>query len=296
MPKGGGPKGGKPARSLKTRSAFSTISPEAAFTHFRALAAAVPKTDLTVFTGQPLLMLANANAALERVDGLLDAAASKLEDARPSDVRELPSLILALDFAQSRVPVVQLSAHDIERMLREGLPWRQVLLDYLEVASSPLVGLLPAERVAAIRAGHGKLDSARDFVALAGLFTEFAGALAGKHPFTQDKIDALGTLGAALLQQIRPGRAAAPVQVRSEESVLRDQFASLVEDRYEHLQLLATIALGKKEAAKLPALRSAIGFDAREAGDDASATDVAATHAAADGAPPPPKGAPAEHA
>lgn len=280
--KAGGGKAVTPKTGAKGKAPFSTTSPEEAFAHFRALAAAVPKTDLTVFTGQPMLMHANVKTALAMVGDALDAAAAKLKDARVAEVRELPSLILALDFAQGRVPVVQLSAKDIERMLREGGPWREVLLNYLEVVSSPLVGLVPAERVAAIRAGHGKLDAARDFVAITGLFTEFAGALAGKHPFPQDKIDALGTLGAALLQEIKPGRAAAPVGARSEESILRDQFARLVEDRFEHLQLLATIALGKKGASALPALRSAVAVGST--GDTAADEPVAKPSASTDGA------------
>ncbi len=54
-----------------------------------------------------------------------------------------------------------------------------------------------------------------------------------------------------------PGNAPAPIAKRTPESILRDQFAALVEDRYDHLQVIATVALGKRGAdALLPALRT----------------------------------------
>jgi hypothetical protein len=60
---------------------------------------------------------------------------------------------------------------------------------------------------------------------------------------------------------VRPGNAIVEVAKRSKESILRDQLASLVVDRYDHLQVLATIALGKRKADELlPALRSSVGF------------------------------------
>lgn len=241
--------------------AFTDESPERAFSHFRPLAEKVPTENLTVFTGQPLLMRANIKTALAAIEPHLGAAVSALREPRLSDVFELPSLVMALDFAVSRVPIAKLSAGEIEKMLAEGAPWRELMLSFLEVASHPLLGLLPRERVAAVRAGSGKLDKARDFVAIPGLFKEFEGALAGKNPFPADKIDLLATLGGTLVKQVRPGNAVAEVAKRSAESILRDKLAALVVDRYDHLQVLATVALGKRKADELlPALRSAVAL------------------------------------
>ncbi|WP_437944037.1 hypothetical protein WMF27_07500 [Sorangium sp. So ce281] len=243
--------------------AFADEAPARAFAHFRALAEQVPAADLPIFTGQPLLMRANVKAALDAVEPHLPAAVSALREPRLKEVFELPSLVMALDFAAARVPVAKLSAGDIEKMLAEGAPWRELMLTFLEVASHPLLGFLPRERVAAVRAGSGKLDKARDFVALPGLFAEFSEALAGKHPFPADKLDLLATLGGALVQQVRPGNAAATVAKRTSESILRDQLASLVADRYDRLQVLAAVALGKRKADELlPALRSAVALGA----------------------------------
>jgi hypothetical protein len=183
-----------------------------------------------------------------------------LREPRLQEVFELPALVMALDFANGRVPVSKLSAKEIEAMLTEGAPWRALLLDFLEVASHPLLGLLPRERMAAVRAGKGKLDMAQDFVALPGLFAEYGDALADKHPFEPGALARLGELGGALVQTIRPGQAAAVKVARPAEAILRDRFAWLVAERYDHLGVIATAAVGRRKAdALLPALRSSAG-------------------------------------
>lgn len=240
-------------------AAFTEESPDKAFAHFRAEAEALPAEDYPIFTGQALLMRANIKQALEALEPHLPAAVSRLRDASVREVLELPSLVMALDFAAGRVPTSKLSAGELEKMLSEGGPWRELLLSYLEVASHPLIALVPRERVAAIRAGTGRLDKAQDFVALAGLFAEFAGPLAGKHPFSPESIDRLSTLGGALVQQLKPGKAVTQTPKRTPEALLRDRFAVLVTARYDHLQVLATVALGKRKADELlPALRSSV--------------------------------------
>lgn len=242
-------------------AAFSDETPAKAFEHFRPIAEKVPTADLPVFTGQPLVMRANVLTALEAVTPHLAAAVSALREPRLQEIFELPALVMGLGFAVGRVPIAKLSAGEINKMLTEGAPWRELMLTFLEVAAHPLLGLLPRERVAAVRAGHGMLDRAQDFVALPGLFAEFSASLAGKHPFPADKIDLLATLGGTLVTQVRPGKAAAEVAKRSVESILRDQMASLVSDRYDRLQVLAAVAIGKRRADELlPALRSSIAF------------------------------------
>jgi len=240
--------------------AFTNESPQAAFAHFRPLAESVSTDGLQAFNGHPLLMRANVLAALAAVEPHLPVAVAALREPRLAEVLELPALVMALDFAAGRVPVAKLSAKEIEAMLAEGAPWRELMLGYLEVVSHPALGLLPRERVAAVRAGKGKLDMAQDFVALPGLFAEFDGALAGKHPFQPSAIARLGELGGALVQTIRPGQATAIKVTRPEEAILRDRFAWLVVERYDQLGVIATVALGKRKAdALLPALRSSAG-------------------------------------
>ena len=239
-------------------AAFVTDDPAAALEHFRPLAAGVSTVDLTPLNGAPLVMLANVKSALATLEPHLGDVAARLSGARLTEVFELPTLVLALDAAAARVPSRSLSSGEIEKLLAEGRPLRELSLSYFEIVSHPLFAIVPAERVRSIRAGHGKVDTSRDFVALAALFTEFREAIEGRHPFTEAMVACLAELGATLLQQVRPGGASAPEKKRGDESVLRDQLAALVEDRYDHLLVLASVALGRRKAdALLPALRSA---------------------------------------
>jgi hypothetical protein len=73
------------------------------------------------------------------------------------------------------------------------------------------------------------------------------------------------TLPGALVQQMRHGRANKEAPKRTQESILRDQMASLVADRYDDLQVIAAVALGKRKADELlPALRSTAGLAVAE--------------------------------
>jgi len=246
-------------------AAFADEAPPKAFAHFRPTAEQVPTADLAVFTGQPLLLRANILTALAAIEPHLEAAVSALRDPRLVEVFELPSLIMALEFAVGRVPVAKLSAGEIEKMLAEGAPWRELMLSFLEVAAHPLINLLPRERVAAVRAGKGKLDQSQDFVAIPGLFAEFAEVLAGKNPFPPEKIDLLATLGGTLVKHVRPGNTIAEVAKRTKEAILRDQLASMVVARYDQLQVLAAVGLGSRKAAEiLPALRATVGVSRPE--------------------------------
>lgn len=295
--KQGGKKRGKEPKAKASRAAsepaeiiaaareeaFVEESPAAAFAHFRPLAESVEVDELPVFTGQPLLMRANIIAALAAIEPHLPAAVLALREPRLREVFELPALVMALDFASARVPVSKLSAGEIQAMLSEGAPWRALMLDFLEVASHPLVGLLPRERVAAVRAGTGRLDMAQDYVALPGLFTEFGEALAGKHPFPPAALARLGELGGALVQTMRPKQAGALKLARPLEAILRDRFAWLVAERYDHLGVLAAAAVGKRKAdALLPALRSSVSTSRTATADAAADSDGAGNLGAGD--------------
>jgi hypothetical protein len=78
------------------------------------------------------------------------------------------------------------------------------------------MGVLPGARVSAIRAGHGNLDAANDASALHSLYTEFAGPLTGKHPFSAEEISELGQLGHELSQYFRPTEAKKSARVGSD--------------------------------------------------------------------------------
>jgi hypothetical protein len=70
----------------------------------------------------------------------------------------------------------------------------------------------------------------------------------------------------------------AVIAKRSSESILRDQFALLVAERYDQLLVMTAIALGKREADELlPALRSSATSAARAQ----EAAEITAKHESA---------------
>lgn len=235
--------------------AFDHVSPDRCFAHFRPLAESIPAAEVAVFRGAPLVMLANVKQALAAAEPALPQAVSMLRDPRLEDVFELPAVVLGLQHAAARVPGAALSSGQISALLAEQSPWRLLMLDQLDVLASPQIGLVPAERVAAIRAGSGSLDRAEDFVAVAGLYREYGPAIAGRHPFTAAHLDRIAEVGAALLQHMRPGNAPKAPAERSPEAQLRDRFGALVTQRYAHLLMLASVGFGTAKAdAVMPSL------------------------------------------
>src|SRR5207248_90413 len=102
-------------------------------------------------------------------------------------------------------------------------------LQQLEILGA--LDIVPRERVAAIRSGKGPLDTARDAVAIAGMYTddEFAAAVANKHPFTPAQLRALADDGNWLVGQLnpkgaghaKPGNASPPSRTSVESSTRR---------------------------------------------------------------------------
>jgi hypothetical protein len=129
-------------------------------------------------------------AGLDAVEPRLEVAVRALREPVAGDLRAMR----AGGGARLRraAGAAELSSKEIEAMLTEGSPWRDLMLRFLEVASHPPLGLSPRKRVAAVRAGSGKLDMAQDFVALPGLFDELAEGLAGQAPVPERSARAAG--------------------------------------------------------------------------------------------------------
>ncbi len=242
------------------KQAFQSTDPAACFAHFRPLAEQVPTEGLAVFNAEATLVLNNVKTAVSILGPRLPEVAHHLVDPPFVAVLELPALALALVHAANRVPARKLSEGEIQDALAEVAPLRALTLSYLEVASDPAVGLVPAERVRAVRSGKGPLDLAGDATVLSELFEEYGESLSGKHPFRPDQLARMGELGASLIQSLKPGRAPATTVARQPAAVLRDQFAALLADRYEELRLCASAVFRHSQAAVLiPALRASSG-------------------------------------
>jgi len=242
------------------KRAFQSTDPAAAFAHFRAEAEAVTREGLAVFTADPALVLQNVKTAVSVLSPRLPEVALHLVDPPYATVLELPALALALLHAANRVPARKLSEGEIQEAQREVAPLRALTLTYLEVASDPLLGLLPTERVRKVRAGSGPLDLAGDAVVISELFEEYGESLHGKHPFRPEHLTRMAELGATLLQSLKPARAPSTPAERQPAAVLRDQFAALLVTRYDALRLCASAVFGPTQAAVvIPALRASSG-------------------------------------
>jgi hypothetical protein len=240
-------------------AAFTTANQAEAFAHFRPLAEAIPKAGLAPSPGKLALVRSNITEALRVLSPELSAVAAAMTNPPLQEVLELPAVALALSFAAARVPARSYSPGEIAAARSELAPLRDVTLTYLEVAAHPAVGLVPAARVQAIRAGKGPVDNAQDGVAIAGLFDEFAPVLEGKHPFAPAQLRRLEEIGNMLVATLQPaGAVPAPAAEPHEAAVLRDQFEALLVERFELLKLCAAVALKPARAqALIPALRRA---------------------------------------
>ncbi len=101
--------------------------------------------------------------------------------------------------------------------------------------------LLPPERVAKIRKGKGRYDSARDVTVLVGLYREFAGALVHKHPFDEARLAAAEAVGVWLLGAITPSGATRSQAVDTSAAQVRDGLWATILARDTKLRVIARV-------------------------------------------------------
>jgi hypothetical protein len=227
------------------RVPFTNTDGQAAFLHFLSLAEAhVAAGKLPRAARDVSVVRVNVSRGVAAVLSREEAIRAKMPSADFASLAEIPALAAALDFAAGRVPV-EMSDGEIAALLAEVRPLRKLTLLQLDVFAG--LSLVPADRVATIRSGSGPLDSARDAVAIAGVFAEFSGAIAGKHPFTDEQIATLAHLGNTLVRAMTPTAAKEGPATAGSEATLRDAFYGEVIERYEAARELGVIGFGLKE-------------------------------------------------
>jgi hypothetical protein len=88
---------------------------------------------------------------------------------------------------------------------------------------------------------------ARDCSDIVGVFQEFESVLDKKHPFSNETLDELAKTGAWLTQKLSPKAAnPKPKSTRTAESILRDRFWTLVEERHDRLRTIGVMLFGIK--------------------------------------------------
>ena len=154
---------------------------ESAFNHFAPIVAGIPESDLEPWYYDAEILRVNTQRALDALDPILDATAQKMGNIDVNEIRNLPTLGLALTFADARV-FLAASAQEIkttqarQRLKRKLAMAQLVIFNEMALIKDP-------SKVEAIIPGKGPVDEARDGVACVAVFRENAAKLTGKHPF-----------------------------------------------------------------------------------------------------------------
>ena len=120
-----------------------------------------------------------------------------------------------------------------------------------------LAGRLPKADVEKIRAGKGKLDTARDLIELSSLFEEHATAIAGKHPVTPAEVREASEVGTELVRLLKPSRFHSRSSAPAPGTDERDRLWTLLVQGHDRLWRAAAYLFGKKLAdKKVPPLQA----------------------------------------
>lgn len=222
---------------------FTTTSPAAAYKHFLPVCQQIPAADVKPCTVDVDLVRHNVDRGIAAITPHTKTVRKKLPECPIVEVLELPALSLALTFAADRI-AAPASSGEIADRLAAMRPMRDLTLRQLEIFAE--LGLAPAERVRAIRAGTGPIDAARDAVAIPALFEELGGAVANKHPFAPAYLAQLNAHGEWLLQQLKPEGAVQAPSTQDPAVVIRDRMWTLISTRYDHLREAGVVVFGLK--------------------------------------------------
>ena len=228
-----------PTKNPQAWGDYATDDQVQAFDHFKTKMVSI--ADPQIARGDTKIMLANVEIGVASFRGRAADIQKKLPDVNLAECLECRPLALALDYAAGRV-AQPASEKEIEARLKLLRPLREIMLKQLDVFA--YLKLVPAERVKAIRAGTGPLDSADDGVKINGIFHEFAGVLANKQPFPQATIEGIGALGNWLIANITPSGAQSPTGPRNPDAILRDQFFTELSRRYDVLREASVVVAG----------------------------------------------------
>jgi len=231
--------------------------PQDAFLYYLALAQARPPDVVPMLRAGAAIVFHNIKLGIAAIGPYAARLRTELPALPIDDVLELPALGLALLFAERQAEGFGTARAELGDKLRELRALREPML--LIAEGLALLGLLPADRVQAIRAGTGPIDAAMDGADLAALYREYAQALAGKHPFTPDMLDEIARLGGWIVQHVTPtgGREAVAAEP-SEAEDLRNRFWSIVVERHAHARKAGFYLFGDRLDEMVPPLQSRV--------------------------------------
>jgi hypothetical protein len=206
---------------------------------------------------------ANAQLAYHNVQiGVTSLLAKKAEAAAlpGTDVAALsalPSQCLAVAFAVDQATQAEAGpSATLATQLAQGSLLRRKLF----AAADALVeaGLFPAQPVAALHAGRGKIDTANDLVGLAALFQKNAATIKGKTAIVAADVTNAATIGSSLLTVLKPTRAKKTRTGNAAQAAdIRNRMWTIVLQGYDALWRAGAYLYGPDALdAKVPALQA----------------------------------------
>lgn len=216
--------------------------------HARKLSA----TEIIPMRADPQLALHNLQVGVANVLAEAHKVAA-LPDTDARHLSSLPRLALGVIFASTQL-VPRTATTGLRQQLSRGNELRALLLKTADALVA--ARLLPTADVDKIRAGHGKLDAARDLVALSALYGKHAAAVRGKHAVSAAQLKEAADVGTELLKVLKPGRATRKASAPAVGTEERDRLWTLLVHGHDHLWRAGAYMFGRDVDAKVPALQA----------------------------------------
>ena len=233
----------------------------------------IAAADVMVMRADPQLALHNVTVGVGNVlaeEGRL----AKLPETNAKELASLRQVALAVIFASTQLARPGANSA-LPGKVSRGAVLRAFLLQTAEALA--LGGLLPQAEVDKIRAGYGRLDAARDLVALAAIFGKHAAKLKGKHSISAAQLKEAADLGTELLTLLKPGRAKTTTAGTTIGAAERDRLWTLLVQGHDRLWRAGAYLFGHAVAAKVPALQASSGGRPKKAAAPATTTAGATT-------------------
>lgn len=236
---------------------------EAAFNRHKPSALALPAEALSRSVGDAVIARHNLLIGLSNLRGHRELLEQRWLPARVAALFADVDITDGAVFAQRRAEGIAAEQKTIRADIAHSYVLRDLLLSPLETAAK--FNLIPEERVTAIRAGSGGLDTALDVISAVAVYREFDKALANKTPMTFELLDEAQKLGNKLVAQITPTKAIGKTtgndplaDARAEADDLARRFWTLVASKHAEARMAAREIAGNGHGRLVPPLQAAI--------------------------------------
>lgn len=260
---------GKPGKPAKPPT-YSEL-----YDQYLAAAMSVPEAAVQVCRADVRVAFANLRLGINAVLGTDEQIALTREHLPKiplDEVLELPDIARALVFAVGKVSGRVASPKEIDQKLALISGPRDQMLTQAEILAKR--GKLDKDRVAKIRAGSGKYDSAHDVVALVDIFSQDAESLKGLHPFTSAELEEARENAEWLLENLTPeGARTEKKKKRSPAEEIRDRLWSIVAARHALLRRIGHYFHGDDVDVYVPRLQSRVAQAVLEEEKDAGSAE-----------------------